>query len=218
MRLPFLTGWFDFVALLVIIAGGVVGKRRGLSMELIPLIKWLIIIQVCGRLNEPIGGPFARWAEINPSSGFVLVYLALLAVLTLVFYLIRVSVGEKLMMKDLFGQGEYYLGMVAGALRFGCILFVCLAVLNAKYITDEELDAMDRAQAETLGSIRLPTVGTVQRDVFRNSSAGRFAKHYFGSRLIAARPPAQYEKKKIEGLGKKMENAANEALETDTKK
>ena len=47
-----------------------------------------------------------------------------------VFALFKHSVGGKLLGSDVFGRGEYYLGMGSGMLRFGCVLLAVLALLG----------------------------------------------------------------------------------------
>ena len=56
--------------------------------------------------------------------------------------------GEKLVTNAVFGNLEYYLGMVAGVVRFACILLFGLALLNAPIVTDKELEDFFRAELE----------------------------------------------------------------------
>ena len=88
------------------------------------------------------------------------------------FSWIRKIVGEKLVSNDLFGGAEFYLGMLAGAVRFGCVLLVILALLHAKNITSEQLAKQAKMQKDNFGDISFPTFGSVQHDIFYGSLSG----------------------------------------------
>lgn len=210
-------GWFDFLVIVVVIAGIILGRKNGFSTELIPTTKWLTIILLGGSLYAVLGNPFATSAQIQPNLAFVLAYLGLAALIAGAFHLLKMGAGQKLIGTDIFGRFESPLGLAATVVRFLCVLFFFLALLNARYTTDEEVANWNTMQKEEFGSITFPTVMSVQQDVFARSQTGRRCKYYLGNYLIKAQPPVKYEVKKIEGYGKKMERAAEEALE-DPKK
>ena len=51
--LPF--NWFDLVVLLVLIAGLHYGRKRGMSEELLPLLKWICLVIGCSYIYRPVG-------------------------------------------------------------------------------------------------------------------------------------------------------------------
>jgi hypothetical protein len=98
--------------------------------------------------------------------------------------------GEKLLGSDTFGGYEYYLGMVAGAVRFLCILLFILALLHAPQVSQAELDKQLRAQKENLGAIYVPPFGTIQRYILDGSITGRLVKQYLPAQLVCVDPSA----------------------------
>jgi hypothetical protein len=79
------------------------------------------------------------------------------------FLALKRYVGRKLFGSDVFGAAEYYLGMVAGAVRFFLILIFALALFNAPQISDAELAKRIAAQNDSLGAIYFPPFGSIQR-------------------------------------------------------
>ena len=99
-----------------------------------------------------------------------------------------------------FGGAEYYLGMVAGAVRFLCILIFALAILNAPYYSPQALAASMKYTMDNYGSDFFPGVSTVQQQVFRESLAGSQFKQHVAFLLIKPTPP---EKK---GVARRKDN------------
>lgn len=205
--------WFDLVALAVLVGGVVLGRKNGMSEELLPLFQWLTILVVAALYYEPLGRFVARHTQLRLLYAYVGVYLFLLVLIRLFFGWVRHLVGEKLVQGDAFGRWEYYLGMVAGALRLGCILVVGLALLHAKHISPEQLAAQARMQQENFGNFSFPTLGILQQSVFNDSMTGRFVKRYLGDQLIAS-TPADRKLFQTEGLGRRRERAVEEAIGT----
>ncbi len=176
--------WVDFVVLAALFVGALVGRKRGMSQEVLDLMQWLLIVVFGATLCGPVGSLIERTAHFGPLWSRVTAYLFVLVVFMVVFGFIRKMVGEKLVGSDTFGGLEYYLGMLAGAVRFACILVVLMAFLNAKHISDAELAAFAKIQKDNLGSISFPTFGSLQEDVFKKSLSGRAVRRYLGSQLI----------------------------------
>jgi hypothetical protein len=84
--------------------------------------------------------------------------------------------APKLEGSDIFGRGEYFLGMGSGMIRFGCILMVSLSLLNAREFTPVELKAMEQYQEEAYGSHIFPGLHSIQKQVFENSLTGPWIK------------------------------------------
>ncbi|HEX3890338.1 MAG TPA: hypothetical protein VHX90_05750, partial [Verrucomicrobiae bacterium] len=50
-------GWFDGVVVLALAFGIFLGRRNGMSKELLPFLQWLILVPLCAFLY-PIAGTF----------------------------------------------------------------------------------------------------------------------------------------------------------------
>ena len=51
------------------------GRTRGMSEELLDVIKWLIIVVVGGMVYRPVGQFVAGYTHVGPGAAYVLVYL-----------------------------------------------------------------------------------------------------------------------------------------------
>ena len=98
--------------------------------------------------------------------------------------------------------------MVAGVVRFACILLFGLALLNAPIVTDKELEAKLKHQQDWAGSIYFPPFGVVQRTVFNESLTGRAVKQFLSAQLINVDPSAAGAP--TETIGKRREREVEE--------
>jgi uncharacterized membrane protein required for colicin V production len=210
----FSVSWVDFAVLLLLLVGIARGRKRGMSAELLDMIKWFLIVVVAGFLYEPSGRLLSQSTMFSLLACYIAVYAVVALVILSVFSFLRQRVGEKLQSKDLFGDAEYYLGMVGGAFRYGCILLVILAVLNARYFTPQEVRAQEHFQTENFGSIRFPTLIELQKEVFDKSLTGRLARGYLGGLLIRPISPEGKEPEDVPSYsGRRRERGVNEILE-----
>jgi uncharacterized membrane protein required for colicin V production len=187
----FAIGWFDFVVVVLLLVGITRGRKRGLSQELLDVLKWLTVVLVAGYFYEPIGSFLSASTVFSLLFCYLVAY-ALLALTVILFYrLLRRSVGEKLIGSDAFGSGEYYLGMAGGFFRYFAVLVVILALVNARYYSPEEIRQHVRAQEDSLGAIFFPPLGTVQAAIMKDSMTGRLATEYLSSVLIRSTSPEE---------------------------
>ena len=205
-----LFGWFDIVAVILIATGVLVGRRRGMSTELLSLITWLAIVIVSAQLNPFLGRRLTQISGLGAGFGFMGAYLGVAALIWALGALIRYRLGDKLVGSDVFGGYEYYLGMVAGGIRFLCILFFLLALIGAPQYTDSEIQVKIKAQKESLGSIYFPPFGQIQRDVLRDSITGRQALEHASFLLIKVDP--SLGGKAHEGIGRRREREVEEIM------
>ncbi|HKS35824.1 MAG TPA: CvpA family protein [Verrucomicrobiae bacterium] len=182
--------WFDLVALVMVGVGVFVGRKRGMSSELLDVIQWLLIIFASALACDPFGRALADITGFSPLSMFVMAYLLTAGLIKLIFVIVKRMAGEKLVGSDVFGNFEYYLGMAAGGIRFACITLFALALLNAKPVTDAQLAAQVKYQNDNLGSVYFPPFGSIQRSVFRESFTGKLVKDYLSAQLINVDPSA----------------------------
>ncbi len=184
--------WADFVILAVVIVGIVRGRKRGMSQELLDMLKWFLIVVIAGFVYEPGGRLLAQTSLVNLLYSYLMVYTLILFLIFLSFSLIRNAAGQKLVDGEFFGNAEFYLGMMAGAFRYGCMLLVVLAFLNARYFSPQEVFAEEHYQNENFGAEYFPTLADVQRHVFKNSMVGRFIKDHLS--LVLIRPTSPKDK------------------------
>jgi uncharacterized membrane protein required for colicin V production len=203
--------WFDLAVLIVISIGILRGRSRGMSEELLDVFKWLVIVFLGGMAYRPAGAFLVGYTHVSPTAAYVAVYAFVIVMVRLCFNWFKRLVGEKLVGSDVFGRGEYYLGMIAGAVRFACYLVVGMALLHATPVTAEQLAAQARMQQDNFGDISFPTLGSMQQTVFAGSASGRFTKKYLAHELIVSTPG---EKSESSGdtLGRQRERMISEVL------
>jgi hypothetical protein len=107
----------------------------------------------------------------------------------------------KLVGSDVFGSGEYYLGMIAGLVRYTCILIFGLALLNARLYSQKEIADDLKFQNDVYGSNFFPKLYTVQDDVFKKSFAGPHIHDALGFLLIKSTAPEVKEIRKEREIG-----------------
>lgn len=194
--LPF--NWFDLVLVAVLVAGIFRGRKSGMSEELLPLVQWLIIIFGAAGFYEPLGETIANATLFSLLFGYVTGYLAIAISVKLLFVGFKYFLKGKLIGSDVFGKGEYYLGMLAGMVRFGCVVIAVLAVLNARLFTPDEIKRDIEFQKDVYGSQFFPKLYTVQQQVFEKSAAGSFIEQNLGALLIKRTPSENKQIKRKE--------------------
>ena len=182
--------WFDLVAMAILIVGFFVGRKRGMSLELLTVLQWLSIVFVGALACDPFGRMMAEYSGLNPTLTYITAYLLTAIGIKVLFVLFRRMTGEKLVTKAVFGNLEYYLGMGAGVVRFACILLFGLALLNAKQVSKKEIEEQLKYQKDWAGSIYFPPFGTIQQAVFEDSLTGRAVKQFLSAQLINVDPSA----------------------------
>lgn len=191
--MPF--NWFDVAILVILLVGLQRGRKRGMSLELMTSLRWVVLVVVCGMFYLPIGKMIEQQSKVfSLLFSYLMAYLGLALGVAVVFSFMKRLIGGKLIGSDMFGKGEYYLAMPAGMLRFGCMLLFALALLNARFYSADEIRRNDLYQKDVYGSDFFPTLHTIQRQVFEESLAGPYVRQYLGFFLIE---PTQPESKKI---------------------
>jgi len=196
-KLPF--NWFDLVIVIVLLVGIQRGRKRGMSEELLPLIKWLAIAFGAALVYEPVGRMIADGSPVfDLLFSYLMAYLGAALVIAILFAGIKRLLGGKLLGSDVFGRNEYYLGMLAGMARYTCMLVAALALLNARFFTPAEVQAENNYQQDVYGSNFFPTLHTLQSQVFERSLAGPWIKQQLGFLLIRPTLPEHKEIKQKE--------------------
>jgi hypothetical protein len=188
--LPF--NLFDVLLAVVLVAGIIQGRKHGISVELPSLAKWLTLVLLCAAIYGPAGDLISATGIFDLLTCYLFGYLGVALVIFVIFSILERKYTAKLTGSDIFGRGEYFLGMASGMLRFACIVFVGLALLNAREFSPLELKNIERYQEENYGSHIFPGLHSLQAAVFERSLAGAFIKQDLGFLLIT--PIAANEK------------------------
>jgi uncharacterized membrane protein required for colicin V production len=188
-NLPF--NWFDILIVIVLVAGAFRGRKRGMSQELIPVLKWIAILLVSGLLYAPLADLITGGTVFTRLSSAIAAYLGLAVVVALVFALINRQLGGKIVGSDAFGGAEYYLGIVAGMIRFACILLFGLSLLNARQYTSAEINAHNQFVKQNFDHDFFPPLFQLQDQVFKYSLAGPVIANNLTPLLIKPTPAEQ---------------------------
>jgi uncharacterized membrane protein required for colicin V production len=183
---------FDILLVMVLVGGIVHGRKHGLSLEVLSMAKWVALVVVCAGLYRPLGGLAAGTGYFDLLSCYLFSYLGLALCIFVASSVLERRLKPKLIGSDIFGRGEYFLGMGSGMLRFACILLVGLAVLNAREFSPLELKQMERYQEENYGSDIFPGLHSLQQAVFERSLTGGWIKADLSFLLIT---PTQVDQK-----------------------
>jgi len=181
-KLPF--NWFDLVLVTVLIMGILRGRKRGMSEELMTVLLWLGIVFSCSVVYEPLGDWLLSVSLMNRLTCYVTAYLITAGGVALTFLLFRRFFHGKLVGSDAFGKAEYYLGMPAGMVRFGCVMLATLALMNAPHYTQKEIQDYKDYQMKNFDSEFFPGFQTLQANIFEKSLTGPFIKKYLAFLLI----------------------------------
>jgi uncharacterized membrane protein required for colicin V production len=186
--------WFDAVVVGMLIIGLFRGRKHGMSKEILPLLKWVSLVLVCGIWYPMAAQLLVNTASLSQLPGCIFGYLLLAFVIVLVFMFLKWLLAGRLGDKSLFGGGEYYLGMLSGMIRFACMLLAVLALLNAPVYTMQDIKKHDAYVKRWFGGglysgNYFPSLHTVQEEVFTKSFTGPYIKDYLGPLLIETAPP-----------------------------
>ncbi|MBI4325290.1 MAG: CvpA family protein [Chloroflexi bacterium] len=177
--------WFDLLVVVMVLLGLVRGRKRGISEELLDVFQWLIIVVLGGLVYQPFGKMVAEFTHMSLLYGYVTIYIFTAVMVKLVFTAIKKMVGEKLVHADTFGKMEFTFGMLAGGMRYACMLVVALALLNARYYTKVELAAQKTKQKDALENLSFLTLASLQKTVFADSMIGPEIKKHLHDQLIS---------------------------------
>jgi uncharacterized membrane protein required for colicin V production len=211
--------YFDAIVLVWLLVGFLRGRRHGMTQEILPMLQWVGIVLLGGYFNQPVGA-FLR--QTFPGSfdvqwSCILGY-GIIAFGTMLFVgLLKYWLADKLTGSDVFGRFEYYLGIIAGVARFGCMLLVLLAVMHSRIVTRSELDAIDAQMKKNLDDIHPPRYdyGCVEQAIFTQSFVGRTVQENLSDILIPTVAPP--ESTNAESYKKQQQDALDSTMAPDKK-
>jgi uncharacterized membrane protein required for colicin V production len=166
--------WFDFLVAAVILLGVHLGNKRGMSKEVIVFLQWCVIVLVAGLFYAPIGKLIMEFGGLGEMTSYVLSYLLLAGIVKFIFTKIHFSIGEKIESRHPFGRMEYGLGLIAGGVRFACVLLLLMALLHSGRQSTAYIEQATKQQQKDFGEVYFPTVGMVCQEVFNKSLSGKF--------------------------------------------
>lgn len=212
---------FDLVVLGVLAFGFWRGRRNGMTKEILPVIRWLVLVAACTLGYAWLGGMLIQWGVIKSIFGttfkeqtaaFITAYLAIALVVFIIFSFIKKAFREKIDGSNAFGSGEYYLGILSGMTRYGCLLIFFLALMNAPVYSAADVQNRKAYDNSTYGGGLagysgdfVPSFDEVQSGIFNNSLLGPPIKKNLGMLLIntdgSDKSHATVQKKAVIHLG-----------------
>ncbi len=186
MKMP--VNWFDFALPAMLVVGVLRGRKHGMSEELLLVIKWIGIIVACGFGYEILGDTIAESTVLNHLQSYLAAYIGIAVAVALLFWGLKKMIHGKLVGSDVFGSMEYYLGMGAGLVRYACISFFILAIVNAPLYTQADVKARLAYQNEWYGSDFFPGFESVQSAILVDSFSGPYIKQGLGFLMIKSTP------------------------------
>ena len=204
-------GWFDLVVIALLIIGFFRGRKHGMSQEILFVLQWLVILIVGSQYYEPLAKLLYDQALFGPMVCNFIVYLGIFAIVKIVFTNLKRFVGEKIFASDVFGKYEFYLGMVAGMVRFACITIFIISVVNGRAYTQQEIAEREKSQVKDLGSDFFPSLPGVQQQILATSLTGRTVREHLSPILLKPTSPTEVAKK-MESPAKKRESAVDEVM------
>lgn len=198
-RLAF--NWFDLVLVVMLAIGYIRGRKNGMSREVMIAPKWVVMVAVGGLGYTVLGDLLIQQGIIRSvfpghmfkesTAAYVSAYLLLALVVAVIFSYVKKKYAEKIAGSSMFGSGEYYLGMLAGMVRYACMLIFFLALLNAPVYSAAEIYQRQAYENKWYGGgvqgyngDFIPSINDIQDGVFKNSLLGPAIKKDLSMLLI----------------------------------
>jgi len=208
-RLPF--NVFDGFVVLWLVIGIARGRKRGMTQELLPTMQWVAIVILAGLFYLPFSAIIFKTTSgsFNLLWSNITAYVLIGFGVHLVFLWLKQVLGEKLIGSDYFGRAEYYLGMLAGLVRFACMIVALCALIHSRVYTEADLAEEEKAQKKNFEEVRFPTYMTMQHTVLTESYTGQFLETHLDRLLIVSITSG---KKPAESIARKKEDTINAIL------
>ncbi|HEU5396160.1 MAG TPA: CvpA family protein [Verrucomicrobiae bacterium] len=194
LQLPF--GWFDIAVLLVMLAGFMRGRRNGMSVELLDMMKWLAIVVLGSLYYRPIGDWLARCVSVTHNYADLLVYVFIILAVLTGFAALKRLAGGKLVSRETFGRMDARLGMLAGVVHYLCCVLVAIVIINTPLYGPKELSR---------------PLSRLQQQVIYSSATGLFVREYFRVSLIEPVPETPSTSTSVT-MAKRQEQEVDDAM------
>jgi uncharacterized membrane protein required for colicin V production len=176
--------WFDILVLGVLVVGFIVGRKRGMSGELVDLLMALIMVVVPALFYKDLSKLCTEFLRLAMPWANLLAYCSMLFVIMIIFGVIKNKMGNKVVGADLFGRAEYIFGPLAGVARFACYLLILFSLIHSSKISKEEAIAAAKEQEKIYGSSFFPSRSQIQVDIVHDSMVGRFIKDKLEEQIL----------------------------------
>lgn len=197
--------WVDALAAAVLVIGFIRGRKRGLSQEMLDTVQWILIVVVGAIYYRPLAALLSQKPIFSQLTYYISSYLLIALGLKIVFTLIKQRIGQKLIEGDVFGRFEYYGGMLAGSVRFGCVFLAVLSVLHAPHYSPEYWTKRAKEVDYNYGSDFFPAPCKVQKSVYKDSLTGRSTEKYAAQFLIVQIAGEEKKVRDENSLGRRNE-------------
>lgn len=189
-KIPDTVNWFDWCFLATIIIGAKVGRKHGLTAELGTCLQWAAIVAAGSFLYRPMGNAIVNGWHFSPLFSYTFSYISIGLIVAYLFSVIMKGAGGKFITAEkISGNSDCNLGMIAGTVRFLCILVAILAVMNAREYTAQEVQQAKNYQKQNFDSEFFPTFSSIQAQVFKQSFMGKLVKKRTPFLLISSTRP-----------------------------
>ena len=186
-NLPF--NWFDIAVVVVLGIGFARGRKHGMSVEMLFMLQWFAMISGAAWAYQPAADWLISVCPISRLSAYVVSYVTAVIIIRILFSIVRRVVAGKLLGSNMFGSAEYYLGMVAGIVRFACIIVLFAALINSRFYSEAEIKAISKYNTDLYGSNFFPNLQEIQTAVFQRSFIGKVINKRLAWFLIKPTPP-----------------------------
>ena len=197
--------WFDVALVLVLGFGFWRGRKRGMSREALPTAFWLVAVIAAGLCYQMLGDLVQSTGYVKKIFGtsvnerttsYVICYLVIVMAAFSIYSILAKHFRERVSGSNAFGSGEYYLGIIAGIIRYACITLFFLALINAPYYSQAEIAAQQAYNNRWYGGGLkgyngdfIPTMPEFQQAIFKQSILGPVIQDNLGALLIQSTAP-----------------------------
>jgi len=199
--------WFDAVAAATLAAGLIRGRKIGMSGELLPLLKWILVVAAAG-FGYHLAGDWMIPA-LSPEWAHRLSYGAVAAITAGALSGVQRALGNKLVGSDFFGKSEFILGMLAGILQFACIFVLVFSFFNARVPTEKEIADLQAKNQDNFGNTFFNPL-KVHHAIVMESLSGRLIRDYLGLVIIQAEAPTSLDFS--DTMGKRREKMVSDVM------
>lgn len=197
--------WVDALAVAVLVIGFIHGRKRGLSQEMLDTVQWILIVVTGAIYYRPLAALMAQKPMFSQLTYYILSYLLIALGWKIFFTLVKQRIGQKLIEGDVFGRFEYYGGMLAGSVRFGCAFLAVISLLHAPYYSPEYWTKRAKEVDYNYGSDFFPAPCKIQKSVYQNSLTGRSTEKYASQFLIVQIAGEEKKVRDENSLGRRNE-------------
>jgi uncharacterized membrane protein required for colicin V production len=212
-----LFNWFDVALVLVILFGFWRGRKNGMTKEFLPTTEWVVMVIAAAFAYQPLGDLLIQQGVIKnvfgksfneKTAAYVSSYALIIVLVFIFFSFFKAPLKKKLEGSNWFGSSEYYLGMICGMLRYICILTAALALLNAPFYSEADIQNAKAFNNRWFGGGLtgysgdfFPTLSELQTTVYKDSLTGPFIKSNLSVLLVTSVPPGGPAKAPVMSIG-----------------